>query len=358
MSSVADLDQKLEVIVIPVSDVDRATDFYRKLGWRQDVTPPGSGVVQLTPHGSGCSIQFGATLTSAAPGSAKGYLIVSDIVAARDALVAAGAEVDEVFHLGPDGPVSGPDPERRSYFSFASFSDPDGNDWLMQEITTRLPGRVDADRDFVRLRQRPGERDAARGGRPRRAREANRTDETRTGPTGTPRTWSRSSRARNCPHERLRRRSFSAAEHPASTARRRWRRAGCASPSSSESWSAASAPTGPASRRSRCCARARRCTPRARRARARRSTFRTRWRGGTSWCRTTPTPARSAGWGAGASPCCAARASSPAPARSRWTASVTRPTTSSSRPAPTRSSHRFRGCASSRACGPTARRPA
>ena len=144
MTSVADLDQKLEVMVIPVSDVDRATDFYLKLGWRQDVTPPGSGVVQLTPHGSECSVQFGAPLTSAAPGSAKGYLVVSDVVAARDALVAAGAKVDEVFHLGPDGPVSGPDPERRSYFSRATFSDPDGNQWLMQEITTRLPGRVDA----------------------------------------------------------------------------------------------------------------------------------------------------------------------------------------------------------------------
>jgi catechol 2,3-dioxygenase-like lactoylglutathione lyase family enzyme len=138
------VDQKLEVMVIPVSDVDRATDFYLRLGWRQDVTPPGSGIVQLTPHGSECSVQFGSPLTSAAPGSAKGYLVVSDIVAARDALVAAGAEVGEVFHLGPDGAVSGPDPERRSYFSRATFRDPDGNEWLMQEITTRLPGRVDA----------------------------------------------------------------------------------------------------------------------------------------------------------------------------------------------------------------------
>ena len=138
------VDQKLEVVVIPVSDVDRATEFYRSLGWRQDVTPPGSGVVQLTPPASWCSVQFGANLTSATPGSAKGFLIVSDIVAARDALVAAGAGVGEIFHLGPDGPVSGPDPERRSYFSRATFSDPDGNAWLMQEITTRLPGRVDA----------------------------------------------------------------------------------------------------------------------------------------------------------------------------------------------------------------------
>ena len=134
---------KLEVIVIPVANVDRATEFYRKLGWRQDVTPP--GVVQFTPHGSPCSVQFGATLTSAAPGSAqRTYLIVSDVVAVREALVAAGIEVSEVFHLGPQGPLSGPDPEHRSYRSFASFSDPDGNSWLLQEITTRLPGRIDS----------------------------------------------------------------------------------------------------------------------------------------------------------------------------------------------------------------------
>ncbi len=142
MSSVADLDQKLEVVVIPVSDVDRATEFYKSVGWRQDVTPP--GVVQLTPHGSDCSVQFGPTLSSAAPGSAKAYLVVSDILDARDKLVAAGVDVTDVFHLGPDGPVSGPDPGRRSYFSRATFKDPDGNEWLMQEITTRLPGRVDA----------------------------------------------------------------------------------------------------------------------------------------------------------------------------------------------------------------------
>jgi catechol 2,3-dioxygenase-like lactoylglutathione lyase family enzyme len=141
-ASIKDFDTKLEVLVVPVSDVERAKDFYSRLGWRLDVTPP--TVVQFTPHGSGCSVQFGATLTSAAPGSAKGYLIVSDLVAARDALVAAGIDVDEIHHLGPDGPVSGPDPERRSYFSRASFSDPDGNSWLLQEVTTRLPGRVDA----------------------------------------------------------------------------------------------------------------------------------------------------------------------------------------------------------------------
>jgi catechol 2,3-dioxygenase-like lactoylglutathione lyase family enzyme len=141
-AGVEDFDMKLEVLVVPVSDVDRAKEFYSRLGWRLDVTPP--TVVQFTPHGSGCSVQFGASLTSAAPGSAKGYLIVSDIVAARDALVAAGVDVDEIHHLGPAGPVSGLDPERRSYFSRASFSDPDGNSWLLQEITTRLPGRVEA----------------------------------------------------------------------------------------------------------------------------------------------------------------------------------------------------------------------
>jgi hypothetical protein len=143
-TSVGSVDMKLEVAVIPVSDVDRATEYYAKLGWRQDVTPPGSGVVQFTPHGSACSVQFGSNLTSAAPGSAKSYLVVSDIEAARDAMVADGIDVGELFHLGPDGPVSGPDPEHRSYFSRALLSDPDGNDWLMQEITTRLPGRVDA----------------------------------------------------------------------------------------------------------------------------------------------------------------------------------------------------------------------
>src|SRR5690349_10916637 len=129
----AAVDMKLEVIVIPVSDVDRAEQFYRRLGWRQDVTPPGSGVYQFTPHGSACSIQFGKTLTSAAPGSAQQtYLIVSDIEAARAAIIASGIDVGEIFHLGPNGRVSGLDPERGTYRSRASFSDPDGNTWLLQ----------------------------------------------------------------------------------------------------------------------------------------------------------------------------------------------------------------------------------
>jgi catechol 2,3-dioxygenase-like lactoylglutathione lyase family enzyme len=134
---------KLEVITVPVADVDRSTEFYRTVGWRQDVTPP--TVIQFTPPGSDCSVQFGTNLTSVAPGSAqRTFLIVSDIEAAHDELVGAGIEVSEVFHNDTDGRVSGPDPERGSYRSFATFSDPDGNSWLLQEVTTRLPGRVDA----------------------------------------------------------------------------------------------------------------------------------------------------------------------------------------------------------------------
>lgn len=144
-TGVKTVDMKLEVVVIPVSDVQRAEQFYRRLGWRQDVTPPGSGVLQFTPHGSACSVQFGKNLTSAAPGSAqRTYLIVSDIEAARNAIVAAGIEVSEIFHFGPNGPLKGPDPEHRTYSSLATFKDPDGNSWLLQEITTRLPGRIDS----------------------------------------------------------------------------------------------------------------------------------------------------------------------------------------------------------------------
>ena len=139
------VDMKLEVVVIPVSDTERAQKFYSSLGWRQDVTPPGSGIFQFTPPGSGCSVQFGANRTSAAPGSAQGlWLIVSDIQAALAKLAAAGVAVDEVYHIGDNGKASGPDLQRRSYRSFASFRDPDGNRWLFQEITARLPGRIDS----------------------------------------------------------------------------------------------------------------------------------------------------------------------------------------------------------------------
>lgn len=140
---ISDVDMKLEVVVIPVADVARAQEFYGLLGWRNDQTPPGSGVVQLTPHGSGCSVHFGTDITTAQPGSAKAFLIVSDIEQARAALIAAGVEVEEIFHFGPDGPVKGVDPERGTYRSRASFADPDGNTWVLQEITNRLPGRVD-----------------------------------------------------------------------------------------------------------------------------------------------------------------------------------------------------------------------
>src|SRR5277367_3299341 len=141
------VDMKLEVVVIPVSDVDRAKEFYGGLGWRLDADFPfdnGFRVVQFTPPGAPCSIQFGSNITTAAPGSAQGmYLVVSDIQAARDALAERGAKPSEVFHPGAPGAQFRAD-DGGSYGSFATFSDPDGNTWLLQEITTRLPGRVDA----------------------------------------------------------------------------------------------------------------------------------------------------------------------------------------------------------------------
>jgi len=160
VASVARVDAKLELVVIPVSDIDRAKEFYVGLGWRLDADY-GNGadfrVIQFTPPGSGCSVIFGRNVTAATPGSAQGlYLIVSDIEAARKELLGRGVAISEAFHgaadaySGPDEPylfgrirVNGPDPEHRSYRSFASFRDPDGNGWMFQEITTRLPGRID-----------------------------------------------------------------------------------------------------------------------------------------------------------------------------------------------------------------------
>ena len=144
-ASIAKLDQKIEVTIFPVSDVDRAKEFYLKLGWRLDAdfNFPSFRVVQVTPQGSACSLQFGRNLTSAAPGSGKGYIIVSDIVVARNAMLAAGVQVSEFFHLGQNGPAPGLDPERSTYRSRAEFKDPDGNSWVLQEITSRLPGRVE-----------------------------------------------------------------------------------------------------------------------------------------------------------------------------------------------------------------------
>ena len=152
------VDTKLEIVVIPVSDVDRAKAFYASLGWRLDADYDNGSdfrVIQFTPRGSGCSVIFGRNVTGAAPGSAQGlYLIVSDLNAVRDDYCQRGVEVSEIFHnegvysgrdehyLFGSARISGPDPERRSYRSFASFHDPDGNGWLFQEITTRLPGRV------------------------------------------------------------------------------------------------------------------------------------------------------------------------------------------------------------------------
>src|ERR1700722_1757865 len=142
-SGVAAVDMKLEVGVIPVSDVERAKAFYLKLGWRLDATP--SFVVQFTPPGSGCSVQFSGNRTTAAPGSAQGlWLIVSDLQAAVDKLAAGAIAVDEVYHAGANGKADGLDPERQSYRSFASFRDPHVNRWLVQEVTSRLPGRIDS----------------------------------------------------------------------------------------------------------------------------------------------------------------------------------------------------------------------
>ncbi len=162
----AKVDMKLEIVVIPVSDVDRAKHFYGGLGWRLDADFAGGDdyrVIQFTPPGSGCSVIFGKNVTAATPGSAQGlYLIVSDIATARDELHSRGVEISEVFHdasgvyAGKDEPylfgrlrLGGLDPEHRSYHSFASFKDPDGNGWLLQEITARLPGRVEGSTTFT-----------------------------------------------------------------------------------------------------------------------------------------------------------------------------------------------------------------
>jgi catechol 2,3-dioxygenase-like lactoylglutathione lyase family enzyme len=152
-------DLKLEVVVIPVSDVDRSKAFYEGLGWRLDVDlsfDNGFRIVQFTPPGSSTSVQFGTNLTTATPGSSKAaYLIVSDIQAARDQVAGCGVDISEVFHPGDpgaqfqpdgaDGRVRGCDAQRSSYGSFATFLDPDGNGWMLQEVTTRLPNRIDAD---------------------------------------------------------------------------------------------------------------------------------------------------------------------------------------------------------------------
>jgi catechol 2,3-dioxygenase-like lactoylglutathione lyase family enzyme len=211
------VDMKLEIVVIPVSDVDRAKRFYGSLGWRLDADFAAGDdfrVIQFTPPGSGCSVIFGKNVTAAAPGSAQGmYLIVSDIKAARGELLSRGVEIGEVFHdagdvhAGPDDPylfgrlrVSGPAPDHASYRSFASFSDPDGNGWLFQEITARLPGRVDADNTTftsstelaAALRRAAARMASTRSGS---------ASTMRIGRTGTPSTLFASRAARSCRHE-------------------------------------------------------------------------------------------------------------------------------------------------------------
>jgi catechol 2,3-dioxygenase-like lactoylglutathione lyase family enzyme len=155
--AVGNVDMHLEVMIIPVSDVDRSKEFYQRLGWRldDDVAPlDGLRIVQFTPPGSGASVTFGRGLTKAAPGSAEGGLIVSDIEAAHHELAGRGIDASEIWHGPPFPPEArqpGPDPDRTSYGSFCSFTDPDGNTWLVQEVTTRLPGRIAADTAYASM---------------------------------------------------------------------------------------------------------------------------------------------------------------------------------------------------------------
>jgi catechol 2,3-dioxygenase-like lactoylglutathione lyase family enzyme len=176
-ASVAKVEMKFEVAVIPVANVDRSKAFYTKLGWRLDADfqfDNGFRVVQFTPPGSGCSVQFGTKITTAAPGSAQGlYLVVADIEAARNELLTRSVEVSEVFHASKpgaqfrqeaDGRLSGADPGNRSYFSFATFDDPDGNTWLCQAVTTRLPGRGLSNFDVASLTELLRETEQHHGG--------------------------------------------------------------------------------------------------------------------------------------------------------------------------------------------------
>jgi catechol 2,3-dioxygenase-like lactoylglutathione lyase family enzyme len=147
-ANAASVEMKLEVHVVPVSDVERSKRFYGSLGWRfdADIAPAkGIRIVQFTPPGSACSVTFGQGITAASPGSAEGTLIVSDIDAAHDELVGRGVDASEVWHgppFPPEARLVGRDPKRTSYGSYCSFNDPDGNAWIVQEVTTRLPGRV------------------------------------------------------------------------------------------------------------------------------------------------------------------------------------------------------------------------
>ena len=201
--SAARVDMKLEVALIPVSDVDRAKEFYTRLGWRLDSDIAMGNdfrLVQLTPPGSGCSVSFGKGVTAATPGSLRGALIVSDIEAAYNELVARGINASEVFHGSPFSRISGPDPERQSYSSYVSFEDSDGNMWIVQEVTRRLPDRIDpatttfaSANDLASAIRQP----------PTASTRTATASATRTGRIGTQRTWRRSRQGPSCRCERL-----------------------------------------------------------------------------------------------------------------------------------------------------------
>ena len=232
-ASIVKVDMKLEVQIVPVSDVDRSKQFYERLGWRldDDVAPlDGLHIVQFTPPGSAASVTFGTGLTTAAPGSAEGGLIVSDIEAAHHELTGCGIDASEVWHGPPFPPEArqpGPDPERTSYGSFFSFDDPDGNTWLVQEVTTRLPGRIDAAgtafastadlASALRRAQAPtASTRSARGGRTFSTGRV----KTRAGPPGTPPTWWPSRPGRTCRRDRFRaRRGCQEVQRPGPRAR-------------------------------------------------------------------------------------------------------------------------------------------
>ena len=205
------VDMKLEVVVLPVSDVARAAEFYGRLGWRRDadIVTGDRRVLQFTPPGSPCSIIFATGVTPSAFGLAKFlHLVVSDIETAREELIRKGVEASEIFHDVAEGynpfeteaRASGPDPTRRSYLSFVAFSDPDGNGWLLQEVTSRLPGRIDSTRRASHPRRIWRARSAVRRPHTANTRSAP-VNMMRIGRTGTPRTWWRNTPAISCRYE-------------------------------------------------------------------------------------------------------------------------------------------------------------
>ena len=341
--------------------------LYATLGWRLADVVHRRGLPGRSAHASGLavSIIFGTGVTVATPGSAQGlHLIVSDIEAAHDELVAHGVTASEVFHdaggvfhhAGTTGRVSGPDPERHSYGSFVSFEDPDGNGWVLQEITTRLPGRIDpaatsfaSASDLSKALQRAS---AAHG-----EHEARIGREDPDWPD-----WYADYMVREQAGEESDMSSDydvivigggAPGEHCAAALAT----AASESPSSSATWSVVCAPTGRAFRRSRCCARVKRCRARVTRAPELRSTSRARLIGATSWSRITPIPGLRSGCRIEGSRCCAGAVVSLGREPSRSTASATPPSTSFLPMAPIRSSPRFPACQGSTASGARTRRP-